>query len=413
MKYILDHWALILLSALSILLVMLILDTSWPVAYVYVVSTPSGAEVFDGDGFVWTTPARIPVQHDGLIVTVSHSDRVPVDTLLLPEMSKEPVLVSLPYRFQVTISSEPSGASVVLDGSFSGHTPLHVNIDEPGIHHLNLTLENLIVVEGSFTLLANDPDSFHYVLPRLHPGEMVLIPPEACISVDIQQPYLMARYEVTNSEFCEYLRILEPVPTVDTTNRWGRTDTIEDLFPGDYPLPFFIGNAGEWAIQYGFENYPVAGLTFRAAEEYCVWLTSQDSAGISYRLPTEEEWYAAAMAGSGGPWPWGSRRPDGNLLNLSDRNEVLLRRHPSLDDGYSHSAPVGSFLYNNWGLYDMAGNVWEYCKPFHPDSAVVARGGSWLSSMDDCRCEARMYPDTVLGFPYIGFRIAASIGLQE
>ena len=106
MKYILDHWALILLSALSILLVMLILDTSWPVAYVYVVSTPSGAEVFDGDGFVWTTPARIPVQYNGLIVTVSHPDRVPVDTLLLPEMSEEPVLVSLPYQFPVDISSQ-------------------------------------------------------------------------------------------------------------------------------------------------------------------------------------------------------------------------------------------------------------------------------------------------------------------
>lgn len=413
MKHIFDYWALTLLSALSVLLVMLILDTSWPVAYVYVVSTPSEAEVSDGDRFIWTTPARIPVQHDGLLISVSHPDRVSVDTLLLPEMSEEPVLVSLPYRFPVEISSEPSGASVFLDGSFSGYTPLQANIDEPGIHHLKLIVGNLIAIEDDFTLLANNTDSFHYVLPRLHPAGMVLIPLEACISVDFQQPYLIARYEVTNSEFCEYLRMMEPAPMRDTTNRWGRTDTIEDMFPGDYPLPFYIGSSGEWAIQNGFESFPVAGMTFSAAEEYCEWLTSQDSSGISYRLPTEEEWYEAAMAGSGGPWPWGSRRPGGNLLNLSDRNEILLRRHPSLDDGYSYSAPVGSFPYNNWGLYDMAGNVWEYCRPVNPDSAVVARGGSWLSSMDDCRCEARMYPDTMLGYPYIGFRTAASIGLRE
>lgn len=413
MKFILDHWALILLSALTVLLVTLILDTSWPVAYVYVVSTPTGAAVSDCDDFIWTTPARIPVQHEGLIIEVSHPGRVPVDTVLFPEMSDELVLISLPYRFPVDISSEPSGASVILDGSFIGHTPMNVSIDDPGIHHLSLTLGNLIVHEDSVLLLANSPDSLHYVLPRLHPSGMIFVPPEAGRSNDILQPYLIARYEVTNREFCEYLRILEPAPTRDTTNRWGRTDTLEDMFPSDYPLIFYINSSGEWAIQDGLENHPVAGLTCRAAEEYCAWLSSVDTSGITYRLPTEKEWYTAALAGRNGPWPWGSRRPDGNLLNLSDRSEGMLRRHPSIDDGFSYSAPVGSFPHNNWGLFDMAGNVWEYCSPVHADSPVVARGGSWLSSTDDCMCDARMYPDTGLGYPYIGFRTAASIGSQE
>ncbi len=413
MKFFLQYWALILLSALTILLVTLILETSWPVAYVYVVSTPSGAAVSDGDAFLWTTPARIPVQHDGLFIAVSHPGRVPVDTLLMPEMSDEPVHISLPYRFPVEISSEPSGAYVILDGSFIGHTPLNVSINDPGMHHLSLTLGNLIVLEDSVLLLTNTPDSFHYVFPRLHPSGMIYIPPEVGRSDDFLQPYLIARYEVTNSEFCEYIRILEPSPMRDSTNRWGRTDTIEDMFPCDYPLFFYINTSGEWAIQDGLENIPVAGLTCRAAEEYCAWLTSLDTSGITYRLPTENEWYTAALAGSGGPWPWGSRRPDGNLLNLSDRSEGMLRRHPSIDDGFSYSAPVGSFPYNNWGLCDMAGNVWEYCRPLHADSPVVARGGGWLSSMDDCRCDARMYPDTGLGYPFIGFRTAASIGSQE
>ena len=413
MTFFTRNMVLILLSALTILLVMLIFETSWPVAYVNVVSTPSGATVSDSDGFIWTTPAWIPVQHNGLSIEVSHVDRVSVDTVLTPDMSTEPVLVSLPYSFPVGITSEPSGALVIIDGSSTGCTPLNITIDEPGIHYIRLILDNLIELEDSFTLLANNPDSFHYSLPRYHSTDLLFVPLEVCNPSLIQKSYLISRYEVTNSEFCEYLRVMDPVPAIDTTNRWGRTDVLESIFPGDYPLPYYIDDFGKWTVQDGFENNPEAGLTFNSAEDYCLWITSMDTSDTVYRLPLEDEWYTAALAGCCGPWPWGSRRPDGNLLNLSDRNENLLRRHPSLDDGYSLSAPVGSFPSNNWGLYDMSGNVWEYCRPANQDSTVVVRGGSWLSSMDDCMCEARMYTDTSLGFPYIGFRISASAGQQE
>jgi formylglycine-generating enzyme required for sulfatase activity len=121
-----------------------------------------------------------------------------------------------------------------------------------------------------------------------------------------------------------------------------------------------------------------------------------------------EEWQVSARGGDSGPWPWGSGRPDGRLLNLSDSNEGLLRRHPSVDDGYSRTSPVGIYPANGWGLYDMAGNVWEYCLPPDGGDAPPALGGGWLSSMDDCRLDAVMYPDTALGYPYLGFRVAAT-----
>jgi hypothetical protein len=412
MKFFMHYWALTLLSMLSILLVMLILDTSWPVSYVYVLSTPSGASVSDGNGFFWSTPAQIPVQHDGLLITVTHPGRVPVDTVLVPEMSSEPVLISLPYSFPVDVSSEPSSASFFLDDTFIGQTPLNLNIDEPGIHLFTLMIDNMIIYRDTVSLLANCPDSIHYELPRISSNGMIYVPPERGVRSDLHQPYLIARYEVTNREFCNYLRSLEPSPARDTTNRWGRTDILEGMFPGDFPLPFYIRN-GEWAIQDGMDEFPAAGMTFGAAEAYCEWLTSMDTAGLIFRLPCENEWSRAALAGSCGPWPWGARRPDGNLLNLSDNSESMLRRHPSIDDGFSQSAPVGSYPYNNWGLCDVAGNVWEYCRAEELDSVAAAMGGSWISSMDDCRCDARMYPDTSLGYPYIGFRVAASIASPE
>ncbi|MCK4505739.1 MAG: SUMF1/EgtB/PvdO family nonheme iron enzyme [Candidatus Aegiribacteria sp.] len=415
--FFLRNWAVILLSAMMILLVTLLFDTSRPVAYVQVLSVPSGAEVSDGEGFCWIAPVRIPVKHDGLSITLTYPGRVPVDTILVPDMSGEKVIIHLPYRFSVDLSSEPSGASIQLDGSFRGYTPTRVFLDSPGIHQVILVVDELIVLEDSFSLLSNVPRSFHRVLPEQYSDDLILVPSGAAGTVrlsSINEPvdtlaaYLISRYEVTNTEFLQYLSELEFSPRKDTSNRWGRTDTIEEIFQGDYPIPFYISPSGRWAIRDGLEEYPVSGLSFKAAEAYCTWLSSNDTLGLSYRLPEEEEWFAAAIAGGSGPWPWGSRRPDGSLLNLSDSNEELLGRHPSIDDGFTHAAPVGSFPANAWGLYDIAGNVWEWCQPVHPDSSPVVRGGSWLSSMEDCECKARMRPEPGLGYPYIGLRIAAS-----
>lgn len=404
----LEHWAVILLSSLTVLLVALICETSWPIAYVYLLSSPGGARVFDGDAFEWYTPAWVPVSHQGLAVTISHPGRQPVDTVLTPMMSDSPVLVTLPYLFGVTVTSDPPGASIFIDGSYEGTTPGTLEMTEPGTHHLELTLGNMIMVTDSFSLLANTPDSMHYFLPRPFGDRLVLVPAGSCHGEGVDHSFMIARHEVTNREFCRYLRWLEPVPVPDSTIRWGRTEVVERMFPGDYPLPFYIDSTGQWGIMEGLEDHPLTGITVEAALDYCDWYSALDGSGLAYRLPTPEEWRAAALGGGAGPWPWGDERPDGRLLNLSDSREGLLRRHPSLDDGFAATAPVGSFPCNGWGLHDMAGNVWEYCMTGDGSGVPVAMGGGWLSSMDDCRCDAVMVPDTSLGYPYIGFRLAAT-----
>lgn len=407
MRRILDYWAVILLSALAFLFTALICEASWPIAYVYVVSTPTGASVFDGEGYYWTTPAHIPVSQKGLSITVSHPGRVTVDTLITPRMSSAPVLVNLPYMFPVTVTSYPPGADVFLDGSRAGSTPLLLQLDEPGLHRLRLTLEGLAVLHDSFSLADNFPDTLHYLLPRPADNRMIFVPAGEGSPSGLDHSFMISRYEVTNGEFCEYLRWMEPAPVRDTTNRWGRTDLLESVFPSDYPLPFHIGPDGRWTVREGFEEHPVTGLRFRSAMDYCDWLTMRDGSGPVYRLPVEDEWRTAYLAGGAGPWPWGEGRPGGRLLNLSDSNEGMLRRHPSIDDGFSHTAPAGSFPCNGWGLYDMAGNVWEYCLPADSGGAPVALGGGWLSSAEDCGADAVMVPDTGLGYPFVGFRLAA------
>lgn len=408
MKYILEHWALVFLLALALLLMVLLFETSWPVAYVYVVSTPAGAVVTDGHGFSWQTPAEIPVKNTGLEITLEYPERVPLDTVLTPDMYRQPVVINMPYLFQVTVTSRPAGATVSIDGDPAGRTPLQASIEDAGLHMITLKLEECVILKDSFTLMANSPDTVHYVLPVPSGEDMIMVPSGQPYSENLQEDYLIARHEVTNRDFCRYLRYLEPEPVRDTTNRWGRTDVLEEMFPGDFPLHFYVDTLEGWRITEGFADHPVAGLTYSAALEYCAWLTERDSSGLVYRLPTELEWKTGALAGGSGPWPWGSKRPDGNLLNLSDRSDGILRRHPSIDDGYSHTAPVGSFPDNDWGLFDAAGNVWEYTAPPGPEDSVYAMGGGWLSSVEDCRCCARMTVDTTLGYPYVGFRLAAS-----
>ena len=108
-----------------------------------------------------------------------------------------------------------------------------------------------------------------------------------------------------------------------------------------------------------FPNYPVVNVTWDDAMAYAEW--------AGKRLPTEAEWEKAARGGFiSQKYPWGNTLPDGTQSNLS-----------GAADKYVHSAPVGSYLPNEYGLYDMLGNVWEWCSDTTDPKNRVLRGNSW------------------------------------
>lgn len=147
----------------------------------------------------------------------------------------------------------------------------------------------------------------------------------------------------------------------------------------------------------GRADEPVVHVCLDDAEAYARW--------AGKRLPTEAEWEFAARGGIDGALNvWGNEPIDPSRANtwqghFPDRNTA--------EDGYVGAAPVGSFPANGWGLFDMAGNVWEWCSDVSHDGSHAVRGGSFLCSDEYCssyRPSARMFqtPDTAT--EHQGFR---------
>jgi formylglycine-generating enzyme len=152
-------------------------------------------------------------------------------------------------------------------------------------------------------------------------------------------------------------------------------------------------------------NHPVVQVTHEDAEAYATWAGRQ--------LPTEAEWEFAARGGlEARVFVWGDEhRPDGIW-----QANVWQGRFPAEDlreDGFVGTAPVGCFAANGFGLFDMAGNVWEITADDYRDhrgaqpGAKVAKGGSHLCAESYCfryRPSARQAAAPDVGTSHIGFR---------
>ena len=187
----------------------------------------------------------------------------------------------------------------------------------------------------------------------------------------------------------------------------------------------------------GFVNYPVVGVTWEQAQAFCYWRTQLFNnaniiQGQNYRLPTEAEWEYAARGGhQGALYPWG-----GNYVRDSKgcfmANFKPMRGAYSLDQGGT-TVKVASYAPNNYGLYDMAGNVAEWTNDAwnvssntlvndmnssfqyvarNDDSDMlkrkVVKGGSWKDISYYLQCGSKTYEYQDEARPYIGFRCVRS-----
>ena len=219
--------------------------------------------------------------------------------------------------------------------------------------------------------------------------------------------FFMDKYEVTNAEYKAF---------VDANPAWGK-DNIEAgrFYSGSY-LDHWTGTD----YPAGKADHPVMYVSWYAAMAYAEW--------AGKRLPTEAEWEYAARGGlAGKKYPWG------DTIFLADANY-------SYPGGVDDTTPVGQYPANGYGLYDMAGNAWEWCLDVHSDSfyAVsddsrnpiageetiqelrenftsirlnhrVLRGGSWWHPEDFLRVADRDWGGSTYSDSYHGFRCARAV----
>lgn len=302
---------------------------------------------------------------------------------------------------------------------------------------------------GSFRMGADNKESRPDELPK-HP-----------VRID---PFWMDATEVTNAQFRAFVKATGYVTTAERKPDW--EEMKKQLPPGTpkpddrmlvasslvFAQPSHEGqltNYSQWwqwvpgadwqhpegpgSSIVGKDDYPVVQVSWDDAVAYAKW--------AGKRLPTEAEWEWAARGGQfNAVYPWGNEPVDAGKPKANSWQGTFPTKN-TLRDGFARTAPVKSFASNAYGLYDMSGNVWEWCSDnYRPDYYVqlagrgeahnptgpaqsydpeeptvpkrVMRGGSFLCNDSYCssyRSAARMKSSPDTGLSHTGFRCVKSV----
>lgn len=310
------------------------------------------------------------------------------------------------------------------------------------------TLNHMVLIPaGAFSMGADDNTGVADEYPKHN------------VKVD---SFYMDEHEVTNAEFALFVAQTGYVTTAEKPI--SKEELMRGLPPGspepdssmlaagalvftppDHAVPFndvsqwwsFVAGAswrhpeGPGSDIKGRENHPVTQVSYEDALAFAKWANK--------RLPTEAEWEYASRGGlKNQPYPWGTEELTAGKPKANTWNGNFPYKNTATD-GFVGTAPVKSYMPNGYGLYDMAGNVWEWVhdlynanyygkdgelsvNPTGPSAAFdpedpgqvkhVIRGGSYMCSDEYCRgyrVSARMKTTPESGLANLGFRCARSV----
>ena len=271
--------------------------------------------------------------------------------------------------------------------------------------------------------------------------------------------FYMSKHEMTNQQYCDFLNSAQSQGLITVTSGvvyqagsgtnhpYCATSTADSdsqiVYSGS---SFSVRTKGGRSMV----NDPMVEVSWYGAAAYCNWRSQQLGGQACYdsstllpvyplphgvRLPTEAEWERAARGGlSGQRFSWG------DTINHSHANYcanssaysydtspyTTYTYHPTWDDIYPYTSPAGSFPAGGYGLYDMAGNVWEWCNDWYSSSYYssspsdnptgpasgsrrVLRGGGWRHYAYHCCAASRSHDTPDNRYFHIGFRVVLSL----
>ena len=277
--------------------------------------------------------------------------------------------------------------------------------------------------------------------------------------------FLIDKYEVTNLEFSRFVDETGYLTTAERMINWEEMRKQLDpniprppdsllgpgsmiFIPTEYPIPLTDESRWwkwekdvSWKNPYGdgssineIMSHPVVHVSWDDAVAYSIWAKK--------RLPTEAEWELASRGGRAEQkYPWGNESINNGIMRANFWQGHFPYKN-TLKDGYSRTSPVGSFEPNDYGIYDMAGNVWEWCSDYYNENTYIVdksrgevknpkgpnqkliqvkkqsmkmrvlRGGSFLCNDSYCsgyRVSRRMSSSQDSGLSHTGFRCVRDI----
>jgi len=279
--------------------------------------------------------------------------------------------------------------------------------------------------------------------------------PVHTVTVDL---FYMGKYEITNQQYCDYLNSAMSQGLITVTSgvvyQAGSGTSYPYCDTSTWSSFSQIGYRGSFSVRSKADrsmvNDPVVMVSWWGAVAYCNWRSQQEGyeqcynlstwdcafTKNGYRLPTEAEREYAARGGlSGERFPWGETIAhtqanyesywEGGIPYFPYDVSSTEGYHPTWDDGIvPYISPVDSFAANGYGLYDMAGNVSEWCNdwygsynsgsqsnPTGPASGAyrVRRGGSWYGNAQSSRVARRLNHTPESRAYYLGFRVVMDL----